>query len=204
MAKFSVIFLAFVYWVFDLRISNWVRYQVFMCRKCVVERLSITPISHVLIICLSMRFISSICENFSCNLIENPWFLLRTETSKKCRCKVDTVAFDSHRWICKAHKYIVSIRIRLCVRERMYVRQMVSQVNDYPIGLLLFFSRATLKLCQSSEKNQFRFYMVYGWGLSAILTLTLPLLDYIEPFPSYLLPELDINTCFLRSLYQST
>lgn len=43
--------------------------------------------------------------------------------------------------------------------------------------------------------------MVYGWGLSAILTLILPVLDYTEPFPSDLLPEVDFNTCFLRSMY---
>lgn len=82
----------------------------------------------------------------------------------------------------------------------MYVKRMVSSwwLSN---GLYLFFS-ATLKLRQYSEKHQFRFYMVYGWGLSAILTLILPVLDYTEPFPSYLLPEVDINTCFLRSMYK--
>lgn len=86
-----------------------------------------------------------------------------------------------------------------CVREIREIFLFTSQIDNYP--MVYVPCRATLKLRQFSDKNQFRFYMVYGWGLSAILTLVMPLLNYTHPFPNYFLPVLDINTCFLQSMY---
>lgn len=61
-------------------------------------------------------------------------------------------------------------------------------------------SRATHMFRQCSDKKQFRFYMVYAWGLSLLLTLVVVVLGYTRPFPDNLLPGVDINTCFLRSM----
>lgn len=64
---------------------------------------------------------------------------------------------------------------------------------------VFFFSRTT-KFGQYTDKRRFRFYMVYGWGLSLLLTLAILVLGYTKPFTNYPLPAVDINTCFLQSM----
>lgn len=51
-----------------------------------------------------------------------------------------------------------------------------------------------------SDKKKCRFYMLYAWGLSSLLTIGIYMLDLMRPFSSDALPGVGVKTCFLQSI----
>lgn len=65
--------------------------------------------------------------------------------------------------------------------------------------LFLFFFRSANGFKRLGENVQFFWYLLYGFGIPAILTSIIYIMDKIESIPKYLRPGFDESSCSLFS-----